>query len=162
MVERKRDRTGNAAPGRGSDLATGWGAGEDMLTSSPGTHRQYSGPYPAASEQSNTPLSVVNISSGNSSPMRLTQQEQTHTTAGGAKRGVPDSTEVEDESREEGGTRQRVRLGTDLEKAHLIRLCINNFGRYEGARGKFFQSIGQLFEKEFNTKALDVPMWEVG
>ena len=63
-------------------------------------------------------------------------------------------------SREEGG-RKRVRLSTDLEKAHLIRLCINNFGRYEGARGrgKFFQSIGQLFEKEFNTKAPDVKSW---
>ena len=72
---------------------------------------------------------------------------------------VPDSTEVEEESREEGSARKRVRLSTDLEKAHLIRLCINNFGRYEGARAKFFQSIGQLFEKEFNTKAPDVRSW---
>ena len=64
---------------------------------------------------------------------------------------------MEEDSRdlEEGG-RKRVCLSSDLEKAHLIRLCINNFGRYEGGRRKLFQSIGQLFEKEFNTKAPDV------
>ena len=67
---------------------------------------------------------------------------------------------MEEDSRElEEGGRKRVRLSSDLEKAYLIRLCINNFGRYEGGRRKFFQSIGQLFEKEFNTKAPDVRSW---
>ena len=84
--------------------------------------------------------------------MRLAQQEQTHTIAGGAKRGAPDSTEVENESREEGGIRQRVRLGTDLEKAHLIRLCINNFGRYEGARGNFSSPLGSYLRRSSTQK----------
>ena len=64
----------------------------------------------------------------------------------------------EEESREEGG-KKRVRLSTDLEKAHLIRLCINNFGRYGEGRQKFFQSIGQLYEKEVGVKAPDVKCW---
>ena len=50
-------------------------------------------------------------------------------------------------------------MSTDLKKAHLIRLCINNFGRFGEGREKFFQSVGQLFEKEFNGKAPDVKSW---
>ena len=52
-----------------------------------------------------------------------------------------------------------MRLSTDLEKAHLIRLCINNFGRYGEGRQKFFQSIGQLYEKEVGVKAPGVKCW---
>lgn len=50
-------------------------------------------------------------------------------------------------------------MSTDLEKAQLIRLCINNFGRFGEGREKFFRSVGQLFEKEFNGKAPDVKSW---
>ena len=97
------------------------------------------GPRPAG--RSNTPQTAE------SSPIVidpvLLQQVQTHTMAGGAKGWALDSPE-EDESREEGG-KKRVRLSTDLEKPHLIRLCTNNFGRYGEGRQKFFQSIGQLY-----------------
>jgi len=66
--------------------------------------------------------------------------------------------EVEEESWEEGG-KKRVRLSTDQEKAHLIRLCINNFGRFGEGKDKFFQSITQLFEKEINAKPPNVRTW---
>lgn len=75
---------------------------------------------------------------------------------------MPDGLEEEGGSWEEGASgpgKNGVRFSTDLEKAQLIRLCINNFGPFREGREKFFQSIGQLFEKGFNAKTPDVKSW---
>ncbi|KAG0128347.1 hypothetical protein HOY82DRAFT_541352 [Tuber indicum] len=73
------------------------------------------------------------------------------------------STEVAEayEVEPEGHRRKRTRLTTDPEKAYLIRLCINNFGRYGMGRDKFFSSIGHLYEQEKNTPAPDVKSWMI-
>lgn len=54
-----------------------------------------------------------------------------------------------------GHRRKRKRLRTDLEKAHLVQLCINNFGRYGMGWDKFFASVGLIYGKEKNTPAPD-------
>lgn len=61
----------------------------------------------------------------------------------------------------EGHRRKRKRLTTDLEKAHLVRLCINNFGGYDMGRDKFFASVGLIYGKEKNTPAPDVKSWMI-
>ena len=61
----------------------------------------------------------------------------------------------------EGHRRKRKRLTTDLEKAHLVRLCINNFGRYGMGRDKFFSSIGLIYGKEKNAPPPDVKSWMI-
>jgi hypothetical protein len=85
----------------------------------------------------------------------LFQQSQTYAELRGAKRGASDIgvEGVED------GVKKRVRLATDQEQAHLIRLCINNFGRYAQGREKFFLSIGELFTKECGSQSPDVKSW---
>jgi hypothetical protein len=85
----------------------------------------------------------------------LFQQSQTYTEPIGTKRGAPDIgvEGVED------GVRKRVRLATDQEQAHLIRLCINNFSRYAQGKEKFFLSIGELFTKECGSQSPDVRSW---
>jgi len=48
-----------------------------------------------------------------------------------------------------------------LEKGHLVRLCINDFGRYRMGRDKFFSSVGRIYGKEKNHPAPDVKSWMI-
>jgi len=56
------------------------------------------------------------------------------------------------------GGKKRVRLSSDQDKAQLVGLCINNFGRYGQGREKFFRHIRQLFEAE-GAQSPDVRSW---
>jgi len=49
---------------------------------------------------------------------------------------------------EKGG---RVCLSTDQQKADLIKLCIQNFGRYVQGKKKFFEEIQKLYKDTYGT-----------
>jgi len=78
-----------------------------------------------------------------------------------SKRSAEDVSVIPDDSGVDGrvGVRKRVRLSSDQDKAHLVRLCINNFGHYGQGREKFFRYIRQLFEAEKGAQSPDVRSW---
>jgi hypothetical protein len=56
--------------------------------------------------------------------------------------------------------KKRLRITNDQDSAHLVRVCINNFGCYgELRKDKFFNRIGELYGEEKNTQPLVVRSW---